>query len=178
MGRKFGKGLEMRGWSPRSDSFSADIWFTMSARQPRALLVISWMARGQRKEMTSHTSSSKTFHVLQVKASALSCNHSQQILQRVAPILISHASNWSLDFPRPQHICSRRSPAFSLDVESGLQAVTSASFGIQTKHMRKRDDIAPNSSLLQPWDSVITADKRQDEESSLMILTPQMRMQV
>lgn len=167
----------MRGWSPRSESFSADIWFTLSARQPRALLVISWMARGQRKEMTSHTSSSKTFHVLQVKASARSCNCSQQILQRVAPVLISHASNWSLDFPRPQHICSR-SPAFSLDVASGLQAVTSALFGIQTKHMRKEDDIAPNSSLLQPWDSVITADKRQHDESSLKILTPQMRMQV
>lgn len=168
----------MRGWSPRSESFSADIWFTLSARQPRALLVISWMARGQRKEMTSHASSSKTFHVLQVKASAWSCNCSQQILQRVAPVLISHASNWSLDFPRPQHICSRRSPAFSLDVGSGLQAATSALFGIQTKHMRKEDDIAPNSSLLQPWDSVITADKRQHDESSLKILTPQMRMQV
>lgn len=178
MGWKFGKGLKMRGWSPRSDRFSADIWFTLSARQPRALLVISWMARGQRKEMTSHASSSKTFHVLQVKASALSCDCSQQILQHIVPILISHASNWSLDLPRPQHICSCRSPAFSLDLESGLQAVTSALFGIQTNHMRKEDDIAPSSSLLKPWGSVITADKRRDEESGLMIPTPQTRTQI
>lgn len=113
--------------------FSVDIWLALSVRQLRASRVISWMATWQRKEMMSHASDSKTFQISQVKASALNSNRSQQILQCLLLVLISHAGLKSRGKVGTGFAWTRAhshlwSLTFSLDSDSGLEAVTSILF--------------------------------------------------